>query len=122
MKGFVISIAMLSLAVGLTVYLSVYGYNASEKLAEKAALAYTAPESKKEEIADELSLLWDKYSPILSLSLHKSEIENTSAMITKLCELTDDSDPTVYKTLCRLLYEQFQHEKELHTVTFDGVF
>lgn len=113
---------MLSLVAAVTITLSVCGHNASSELLAKAEEVRDAAPNNRVSAADELCSLWQKHVRILSLSLHKSEVEESAALIYSIKEsaIAENSD-LFFSTLCRLLTEQLSKIKKLHSVTLEGV-
>lgn len=123
MKGFFISLILLTLIISLTVFLSVAGYKLSDRLLKKASEAYSTSVEDLEDITSELLNLWESSRPTLSFSLHKKEIENINSIIISMSESANtENGELLYRNLCRQLKESLMRIKELHTLTFEGVF
>lgn len=123
MKVFFISLILLTLIISLTVFLSVAGYKLSDKLLKKASEAYSASVEDLEDVTSELLDLWESSRPTLSFSLHKKEIETINSIIISMSESANaENGELLYRNLCRQLKGSLTRIKELHTLTFEGVF
>lgn len=114
MKTFIAALLMLSMAVAVTVAMTLICHNAADRLYTATSAAYSADSSRRADAAAALRDEWEQKRCLFALTVNKSETERIDLLIDSLCELTlhshGDDD---YFGICRLLYDAFDRVKQL---------
>ena len=121
MKGFIASVATLSLLIGLIVWNGIWVHISIADLTERTGALAISQVEEREHLSNEFYKKWEKCKHILAISVSHTEIEAIDSRLASLRAYARDKEESDFNVTLAQLREDLEFLHHSESLTIEGI-